>query len=69
MNRLKVGIARFLWLLKDRSGVSTVEYALIVVMVIAIIGGGVTVLSGGFDEMFKELATELKDAQTTAAPP
>lgn len=43
----------------DRAAVSTVEYALIVVAVIAIVGGAGVMLSGSFETLFTELGTDL----------
>ena len=64
MEKVKSRFGRFLQLLKDRTGVSTVEYALITVTVIAIIGSGAAILSGGFKDMFTDVEAQLKDAQT-----
>ena len=50
--------------LADTRGVSTVEYALIVVAVVAIVGGGAAVLSGTFTDLFDELEQQIKDEQT-----
>ena len=44
------------------SGVSTVEYALIVVAVIAIVGVGVISLGNSFNELFGDLSNEMKAA-------
>ena len=44
------------------SGVSAVEYALIVVAVIAIVGVGIAILGDGFESLFKELNNEMKSA-------
>ena len=52
--------------LKDSRGVSTVEYALIVVAVVAIVGTGAVFLGGQFETLFDTLKTELK-TQTDAA--
>lgn len=54
---------RRLWLnLRETRAVSTVEYALIVVAVIAIIG----VAAGIMNNAFKELFNDLKDEMNTA---
>ena len=45
--------------LKDSRGVSTVEYALIVVAVVAIVGGAAVMLSGQFETLFRALGTNL----------
>lgn len=52
--------------LKDSRGVSTVEYALIVVAVVAIVGAAAVMLGGQFDELFETLGKELKDGATAA---
>ena len=44
------------------SGVSAVEYALIVVAVIAIVGMGIGILGDGFEGLFKDLNNEMKSA-------
>ena len=53
------------------SGVSAVEYALIVVAVIAIVGLGIGILGDGFESLFKDLNNEMKSAvsATKAAVP
>ena len=60
-SRLKLRAARFL---SDRKGVSTVEYALLVVGIIGIVGVGVAALSGAFEGMFATLSTRLTAAVT-----
>lgn len=47
---------------KDERGASMVEYALMVVAIVAIVGVGVTVLQGGLDTLFTDLSGELVDA-------
>ena len=47
---------------RDRAGVSTVEYALIVVAVIAIVGMGAGMLSGAFGTLFTNLDTQMDGA-------
>ncbi|MDD9961691.1 MAG: Flp family type IVb pilin [Gammaproteobacteria bacterium] len=49
------------------SGVSTVEYALIVVAVIAIVGVGVASLGGSFNNLFDELASDMAKAASITA--
>lgn len=44
---------------KESRAVSTVEYALIVVAVIAIVGGAAALLGGAFKELFGDLKTEM----------
>ena len=48
--------------LLDRRGVSTVEYALIVVAIIAIVGVVAGQLSGAFGALMEDLTTELEGA-------
>lgn len=48
----------------DLRGVSTVEYALIVVGIIGIVGAGVILLGGAFDAMFDELSQRMTAAVT-----
>ena len=54
-------VARLLRLLRDRNAVSTVEYALIVIAVIVIVGAGMATLSDQFDTLFDSLGTQLTD--------
>ena len=44
---------------KESRAVSTVEYALIVVAVIAIVGGAAALLGGAFKDLFTNLETEM----------
>ena len=58
--------------LLDRHGVSTVEYALIVVAIIAIVGVVAAQLSGAFDLLMDDLEGEMTaatDAVSDAAAP
>ena len=55
---------RFLRFLQDKTGVSAVEYALIVVAVVGIVGGGIAMLSGGVQDIFDSAKTGLSDAKT-----
>ena len=48
--------------LADLRGVSTVEYALIVVGIIGIVGAAALLLGGAFDEMFTQLSQRMKAA-------
>ena len=48
----------------DLRGVSTVEYALIVVGIIGIVGAAVIVLSGAFTQMFEDLSGRMTAAVT-----
>lgn len=52
----KNSVARFLG---DERAVSTVEYALIVVAIIAILGVAATALSGAFGDLFDNLANQM----------
>ena len=61
---LRGQIVRFV---KDPRAVSTVEYALIVVAVIAIVGAAAAMLGGAFDELFDTLETELNNGLNEAA--
>lgn len=54
-------VARFMC---DMKGVSTVEYALLVVGIIGIVGVGVAALTGAFTGMFQTLSTKLTAAVT-----
>ncbi|MCY4012699.1 MAG: hypothetical protein OXG82_08300 [Gammaproteobacteria bacterium] len=49
-------VARFV---KDTRAVSTVEYALIVIAVIAIVGAAAALLGGAFGNLFDQLADEV----------
>ena len=46
---------------KDRQAVSTVEYALIVIAVIAIVGTGAALLGGAFNNLFAGLENNLNN--------
>ncbi len=54
--KLHLQIMRFV---ADLRGVSTVEYALIVVAIIGIVGAGAIVLGGAFGELFDDLEAEM----------
>ena len=56
--KLGVVVTRFL---ADLRGVSTVEYALIVVAIIGIIGAGAAVLGGAFGELFTDLSNQMSN--------
>ena len=47
----------------DRRGVSTVEYALILVAVIAIVGLGAGMLETSFDDLFTKLSDQIESQQ------
>ena len=55
-------LGRLLRFIDDKCGVSTVEYALIVVAVIGVVGVGAASLSGAFDTLFTNLTTEIAGA-------
>ena len=55
-------LGRLLRFIDDKCGVSTVEYALIVVAVIGVVGVGAASLSGAFDTLFTDLTTQIADA-------
>ena len=46
----------------DRRGVSTVEYAIMIVAVIGVVGAGAVVMGDGFDTLFESLSTEISTA-------
>ena len=56
-------LRRILAYIEDRTGVSTVEYALIVVAVIAIVAAGAGVLGDAFSDMFGDLKDQIVDTQ------
>ena len=63
-------LGRLLRFIDDKWGVSTVEYALIVVAVIGVVGVGAAALSGAFTTLFADLTTEIaaaSDDVSTAA--
>lgn len=61
LSRLSGRLVRFA---VDLRGVSTVEYALIVVGIIGIVGAATVLLSGAFTEMFEELSDRMTAAVT-----
>ena len=68
MQRIGRHLGRLLRFVKDKSGVSAVEYALIVVAVIAIIGAGVAVMGDAFEGVFADASVQLSKAQSKATP-
>ena len=62
METMRAKWRKFREYLVETSGVSTVEYALIVVAVIAIVGVGVATLGNAFDDLFTELSDEMGKA-------
>ncbi len=67
MNLIGKQLGRFLRFIDDKYGVSTVEYALIVVAVIGVVGVGATALSGAFDSLFEDLTEQIEAASDTVA--
>ena len=67
-------VARSVATLKRMSGVSTVEYALILVAVVAAVATAGAAMQGSFDDLFDELDTLITDTEgdldetTTSAP-
>lgn len=59
IGRLSMHVRQFFG---NRSGVSALEYALLVVAVLTLAAGGVTVLTGGFKTLFTETKTALEGA-------
>lgn len=57
--KAKAAAARFL---RDNEGVSTVEYALIVVAVIAILGVAAGTIGGAFDTLFNNFENQMNAA-------
>ena len=60
-------LGRVLRFIEDKTGVSAVEYSLIIVAVIAIIGAGAAVLGGAFDKLFKDLSGDMSTAASVVA--
>ena len=56
MVKLHLQIMRFV---ADLRGVSTVEYALIVVAIVGIVGAGAAILGGAFGGLFDDLSAEM----------
>ncbi|MBT3170094.1 MAG: Flp family type IVb pilin [Rhodospirillaceae bacterium] len=59
---------KFFKFLKDKSGVTAIEYGLIAALVGVAIIGGVTLLGGGLNTMFTDVNTTLTAASPVAAP-
>ena len=57
-------LGRFLRFLQDKTGVSAVEYALIVVAVVGLVGAGIAILTPNFQAIFTAAQTEMTDAKT-----
>lgn len=57
---------KFFKLLKDKSGVTAIEYGLIAALVGVAIIGGVTLLGGGLNDMFTDVNTTLNAASPVA---
>ena len=60
MRRLFVRAKAFL---SVKRAVSTVEYALIVVAVVAVVGTGAAILGGAFKGLFQEMKTQMEAAE------
>lgn len=63
-NTLGHGIATLKRFFAESRAVSTVEYALIVVAVIAIVGVGAATLGGAFKGLFQDLESKMQAAST-----
>lgn len=61
-------IKRLFQLLKDKSGVTAIEYGLIAALVGVAIIGGVTLLGGSLNTMFTDVSTTLDGTLPAAAP-
>ena len=59
-------IARLKTFLKDKSGVTAIEYGLIAALIGVAIIGGATALGGGLDNMFNTVETQVSDAAANA---
>ena len=57
LRRLSMHVRQFFG---NRSGVSAIEYALLVVAVLGLAAGGVAVLTGGFKTLFEETQEQLE---------
>ena len=57
------GVLAFLY---SRRAVSTVEYALITIAVVSIVGGAIALLAGAFEGLFEDLQDELNTARSAA---
>ena len=62
MESISRQLGRVLRFIEDKTGVSAVEYSLIIVAVIAIIGVGAGILGGAFTDLFQGLSTEMNTA-------
>ena len=56
------GVACVVRFVKESRAVSTVEYALIVVAIIAIVGAGAALLGGAFGDLFEDLDEDMNAA-------
>ena len=59
-------LKNFFRFLKDKSGVTAIEYGLIAALVGVAIIGGVTLLGGGLNSMFTDINTTLTANSPTA---
>ncbi len=55
-------VGRILRFFQDKTGVSAIEYALIVVAVVGVVGAGFAILTDEFEDIFESAQTELKEA-------
>ena len=62
MKSLGRQLGRVLRFIEDKTGVSAVEYSLIIVAVIAIIGAGAVMLGDAFEGLFTGLSDEMGGA-------
>lgn len=56
--------SRCMAFLADSRGVSTVEYALLTLAVVIVVGAGAVTMGGAFEGLFENLETELTEEQT-----
>lgn len=61
-------IARLKTFLKDKSGVTAIEYGLIAALIGVAIIGGATALGGSLDDMFGSVDTKIDEAASSSAP-
>ena len=68
MERFGHHLGRLLRFVKDKNGVSAVEYALIIVAIVAVVGGGVAILGEGFKDLFQDVSTQMQNAASDIDP-
>lgn len=64
MKSIKSLVRRIHAYIRDQSGVSTAEYALILVAVVAIVGAAAALLDTSFTKLFTDLGTQITDMQS-----